>query len=88
MDDVGAVGLLRVVADLELAARGVIGAEAIATDPSHAFVCGDRRIGFVEATVDRRITGEGVGLGAVGEGIDVRGAISMGELEGRGNDWC
>jgi len=55
VDDIGAVGLLCVVTDLELSAWCVIGVEAIAADPGHAFVCGDRRVGFVEATVDRGI---------------------------------
>ena len=80
--DVRAVGFLRVVADFEIAAWGVVRFHAAGRDPLQIEMRRDRGVRFIQVGVDIGVAWEGVCLRAVGEIVDVFGADDVDEFEG------
>ena len=79
--DEGAVGLLRVVADFEIAAGRVVGFHAAGRDPFQIAMRGDRGVGFIQVRVDIGVAWVGVRLRAVGEVVYVFRTDDVHEVE-------
>ncbi len=77
----GAVGFLRVIADFEIAAGGVVCLHAASGDPREIAMRWNGGVRFIQVGVDIWVAGEGVCFRAVGEVVDVFRTDDVDEFE-------
>ena len=66
---------------IEIATRGVVCLHAAGRDPFQIAMRGDWGVGLIEVAINVRVAGEGVGLRAVGEVVEVFRTDDVDEFE-------